>query len=173
MQYFNLDCWRTKFKEFELSFTILHCRNNKQWYHCGEWQNKLWQDILITNCRKIVGKSKQQQRKTTPFIQMQIRLLIKRKKEHRQIYSQAYISVVWYFGKNSTSLQRNGMVAIPKILTFNHGSLESSDSSDSMVSTAICYLGGPEFKCRQGKELSILNKKECCGFLWVTIVIVY
>ena len=45
---------------------------------------------------------------------MQICFLIKREKEHWQIYSQAYISMVTYFGDKPTSLQRNGMAAITK-----------------------------------------------------------
>ena len=48
---------------------------------------------------------------------MQICFLIKRKKEHQQIYSQAYISMVLYFGDKPTSLQRNGMAAIPKMMS--------------------------------------------------------
>ena len=43
---------------------------------------------------------------------MQICLLIKRKNEHRKFT--AKLTVLWY-DKKPTSLQRNGMAAIPKI----------------------------------------------------------
>ena len=43
-----------------------------------------------------------------PFIQMKICFLAKRKKENWQIYSQAYISVVWSFSEIQIPLQRNG-----------------------------------------------------------------
>ena len=43
---------------------------------------------------KLSAKSKQQQKQPRPFIQMQICLLTKSKKENRQIYGQAYSSMV-------------------------------------------------------------------------------
>ena len=57
----------------------------------------------------------------TPFIQVQIYFLIKRKKEYRQIYIQAHISMVYYFGDKPNQhlcrgmAAKNAKVILPKI----------------------------------------------------------